>query len=181
MSVTMQIPNGIIRFKSWFMSGGIVLVVGIWLLSGQFGGADEQAIVGEQAQQSAPENAVRVRTQSAETVMRTIVVNGKTAPARIVHLAAETDGRVELIGAERGASLEKGNLIVRLDERDRSARLAQADAAKGFVLDGWTSNRYWRNWFQRTAAIRPPMNVIRAFRLELACLPSSQSVWSKPS
>jgi len=60
--------------------------------------------------------------------MRTIVVNGKTAPARITHLEAETDGRIEYVGAERGASLNTGDLIVRLDERDRSARLAQAEA-----------------------------------------------------
>jgi len=71
---------------------------------------------------------VRVRTQSAEEVMRTIVVNGKTAPARIVHLAAETDGRIEHIGAQRGANLGRGDVIVRLDERDRAARLAQAEA-----------------------------------------------------
>ena len=64
-------------------------------------------------------NAVRVRTQSAEEVMRTIVVNGKTAPARIAQLSAETDGRIEYIGADRGANLERGNLIVRMDERDR--------------------------------------------------------------
>ncbi len=124
----MQTPNGIKRFKSWFMSGGIVLVVVVWLLSGQLGADNEQAIDSEQAQVTTADNAVRVRTQSAEAVMRTIVVNGKTAPARIVQLAAETDGRVEFIGAERGASLEKGDIIVRLDERDRSARLAQAEA-----------------------------------------------------
>lgn len=124
----MHQPNGIKRFKSWFMSGGIVLVVVIWLVTGLFAGDEEQAVVGEKPQMTAPDNAVRVRTQSAEAVMRTIVVNGKTAPARIVHLAAETDGRVEFIGAERGASLEKGDVIVRLDERDRSARLAQAEA-----------------------------------------------------
>lgn len=128
MSIKMHQPNGIKRFKSWFMSGGIVLVVVIWLVTGLFAGDEEQAVVGEKPQMTAPDNAVRVRTQSAEAVMRTIVVNGKTAPARIVHLAAETDGRVEFIGAERGASLEKGDVIVRLDERDRSARLAQAEA-----------------------------------------------------
>jgi multidrug efflux system membrane fusion protein len=60
--------------------------------------------------------------------MRTIVINGKTEPARIVELAAETDGRVEFIGAKRGASLERGDIIARLDERDRAARLAQARA-----------------------------------------------------
>ena len=129
MTNKMQQHNGIKRFKSWFMSGGIVLVVTIWLLSGQLSGDEEaQQVMGSQARKAETENAVRVRTQSAETVMRTIVVNGKTAPARIVNLAAETDGRIVYTGAGRGASLEKGDIIVRLDERDRSARLAQAEA-----------------------------------------------------
>jgi hypothetical protein len=35
-----------------------------------------------------------VRTQSAEEVMRTIVVNGKTAPARIAQLSAVRELRV---------------------------------------------------------------------------------------
>lgn len=125
----MRQPNGIKRFKSWFMSGGIVMVVMIWLLSGQLSGDEEaQQVMGSQARKAETENAVRVRTQSAEAVMRTIVVNGKTAPARTVNLAAETDGRIEYIGAKRGASLNKGDIILRLDERDRSARLAEAEA-----------------------------------------------------
>jgi len=116
------------RSRSWLVSAGIVSVVALWLLSGQFGGDAEQDHSVQTAVADTTRNAVRVRTQSAEEVMRTIVVNGKTAPARIVNLAAETDGRIEHVGAERGASLERGNLIVRLDKRDRSARLAQAQA-----------------------------------------------------
>ncbi len=124
-------PGTITRHKSWLLSAGIVALAALWIVSGQFTSdadepdADNQAAAADAA---APQYAVRVRTQSAEEVMRTIVVNGKTAPARIVHLAAETDGRVEFIGAERGASLERGDVIVRLDERDRAARLAQAEA-----------------------------------------------------
>ena len=118
------------RYKSWLMSGGIVVLVTLWLASGQISGDESEPASRAQAvaAASAQRNAVRVRTQTAEEVMRTIVVNGATAPARIVTLAAETDGRVEFIGAERGASLERGDVIVRLDERDRSARLAQARA-----------------------------------------------------
>jgi multidrug efflux system membrane fusion protein len=117
------------RFRSWFVSAGIITVVTIWLLSGQLSGNEEtEQATAETVATTTLRNAVRVRTQSAEEVMRTIVVNGKTAPARITHLAAETDGRIEYVGAERGASLSRGALIVRLDERDRSARLAQAEA-----------------------------------------------------
>jgi multidrug efflux system membrane fusion protein len=69
-----------------------------------------------------------VRHQVAEEVTRVITVNGRTAPARIVQLKAETDGRVQSIGAARGERFDKGQVIVRLDQRDRSARLAQANA-----------------------------------------------------
>jgi multidrug efflux system membrane fusion protein len=118
------------RYKSWLLSGGIVIIVVLWLVSGQFEQDDPEPVGSIQAAAaaSAQRNAVRVRTQSAEEVMRTIVVNGETAPSRIVRLAAETDGRVEYVGAQRGASLQRGDVIVRLDERDRSARLAQAKA-----------------------------------------------------
>lgn len=117
------------RYRSWLISAGIVFLVSIWLLSGQIGadGEGEQATTANQAA-AAARSAVRVRTQSAEEVMRTITVNGKTAPARVAHLAAETDGSIEYIGAERGASLARGSVIIRLDERDRRARLAQAEA-----------------------------------------------------
>jgi multidrug efflux system membrane fusion protein len=125
---SMQFEN-INRYKSWLISVGIVVVVAIWLASGQIGSDDGEERSGATAPAtSSARNAVRVRTQSAEEVMRTITVNGNTAPARIAHLAAETDGRVVYIGAERGASLDRGEIIIRFDERDRTARLSQAEA-----------------------------------------------------
>ena len=118
------------KHRSWFYSAGIAVLITLWLLSGTLG-SDEPVDVDIEAAAKivdAPHSKVRVRTQTAEQVTRTIVVNGETAPARIVQISAETDGRVEMIGAERGANVERGGLLVRLDERDRSARLAQAEA-----------------------------------------------------
>lgn len=116
--------------KSWLMSAGIAIAIGAWLLSGQLDGHMEES--GEASGMSAANEelrtSVRVRYQVAEEVTRTITVNGKTAPARIVELNAETDGRIVAIGMERGERLDRGDVIVRLDERDRSARLAQAVA-----------------------------------------------------
>ena len=118
------------RHRSWFYSGGIAVLIMVWLASGSLGDDETPAddAYANATSVAAPQSKVRVRTQTAEEIVRTIVVNGKTAPARIVELSAETDGRVEFIGAERGASVERGGTIVRLDERDRSARLAQAHA-----------------------------------------------------
>lgn len=118
------------RHRSWFYSGGIAVLIMVWLASGSLGDDETPADDAHANANSiaAPQSKVRVRTQTAEEIVRTIVVNGKTAPARSVELSAETDGRVEFIGAERGANVERGGIIARLDERDRSARLAQAQA-----------------------------------------------------
>jgi len=123
-------PEFIQEHRSWFYSAGIALLITVWLVSGSFG-SDDSSEVAVKTVETSNENTqskVRVRTQSAETITRTIVVNGKTAPARIVELGAETDGRIEHIGAERGANVARGGVIVKLDLRDREARLAQAQA-----------------------------------------------------
>jgi multidrug efflux system membrane fusion protein len=119
------------KYRSWLYSAGIAILIAGWLLSGQFGNSDDATDERSAAiakTMIAPQSKVRVRTQIAEEVTRTIVVNGKTAPARVVELSAETDGRVASIGAKRGANIDRNTVIVRLDERDRSARLAQAEA-----------------------------------------------------
>jgi multidrug efflux system membrane fusion protein len=118
------------KHRSWYYSAGMAVLISLWLLSGTIGDDtdDSESAVASIPALDAPHSKVRVRTQSAEEIVRTIVVNGKTAPARIVELSAETDGRVVFIGAARGANVSRGGTIVRLDERDRSARLAQAKA-----------------------------------------------------
>ena len=77
---------------------------------------------------TAPFASVRVRHQFAEEFTRNIIVNGRTAPARIVELNAETDGRIIGVGVERGDRFDAGDVIGKLDQRDRRARLAQAEA-----------------------------------------------------
>jgi multidrug efflux system membrane fusion protein len=118
------------KFRSWLISAGIAVLVTLWLASGQFGNEAPEEEPPSVVATAPPgqQSSVRVRTQSAEEIMRTIVVNGQTAPARVVDMAAETDGRVEYIGATRGANVGRNAVIVRLDERDRKARLAQAEA-----------------------------------------------------
>ncbi len=116
-------------YKSWLVSAGIAIAISLWLFSGTLDESDDTVTADSApAEQENRLTSVRVRSLVAEEVTRTITVNGKTAPARVVELNAETDGRVIEIGTERGDRLDEGDLIVRLDERDRSARLAQAVA-----------------------------------------------------
>jgi len=113
--------------RSWLISGAIVVAIVLWLASGSTTQEPPQAGVGRQAN-TQDRTSVRVRQQVAEEVIRVIRINGRTQPARIVDLNAETEGRVISTGAERGARINAGGVVVRLDERDRRARLAQAEA-----------------------------------------------------
>jgi len=118
------------KYRSWLYSAGIALLVTAWVLSGQIQdettAATDSALT--QVVAESPHGKVRVRTQAAEEILRTIVVNGDTAPARTAELSAETDGRVVATVADRGANVNRGEIMLRLDERDRRARLAQARA-----------------------------------------------------
>ena len=121
--------NKLRRYKSWITSAGITIAIALWLASGHMGGGTK-SYGSEQDSQvtTAPFASVRVRHQFAEEFTRNIIVNGRTAPARIVELNAETDGRVIGVGVERGDRFDVGDVIVKLDQRDRRARLAQAEA-----------------------------------------------------
>ncbi len=121
--------NKLSRYKSWITSAAIALAIAVWLASGYLGD-DNKSYENEQRLEAtaAPRASVRVRHQVADEVTRNIIVNGRTAPARVVELNAETDGRVVGVGAERGERFDVGDIIVGLDDRDRHARLAQAEA-----------------------------------------------------
>ena len=122
-------PGILNKYKSWLTSGAITIAIALWLLSSQFTGKDTPGeLTGTMATRADTRVSVRIRTQTAEQVTRTITVNGKTAPARVVEINAETLGRVVEIGGKRGTRLENGEIIVRLDERDRHAKLAEATA-----------------------------------------------------
>ena len=156
------------RFKSWLLPAGIVVAVTLWVASGTLGNTEDEDTAANATAPAPARSAVRVRTQSAEEVMRTIVVNGKTAPARIANISAETDGRVEYIGAERGANLERGNLIVRLDERDRSARLAQAEATvQQRVVEFEARERLKSESYVSEAQLQEAIALLEAARAEL--------------
>jgi multidrug efflux system membrane fusion protein len=115
--------------RPWLLAALVAAAVIVWLASGSIGGP--QAPKEKQAAQvdtSVP-TRVQVRTQRAEPVTRVISVFGRTAPARSVEIKAETNGRVEAIKAARGQLVRKGEVMVRLDLRDRRARLEQMQAS----------------------------------------------------
>jgi multidrug efflux system membrane fusion protein len=71
---------------------------------------------------------VGVRHSNATAVDRVVAVSARTLPNRVVEIRGEAEGRVMSIEAERGALVRAGQPLVRLDLRDREARLAEAQA-----------------------------------------------------
>ena len=104
-------------YKSWFISAGIAVAITLWLMSGSLDNDETEETAATPVAQEDLMTSVRVRDLTAEEVTRTITVNGRTAPARIVELNAETTGRVVAIGVERGERLDRGQLVRARDSR----------------------------------------------------------------
>jgi len=158
------------KFKSWLISAAIAAAIGLWLLTGQVGHEDHAAPTAPRDDDQADaRTSVRVRTQAAEEVTRNIVVNGKTAPARKVELNAETDGRVVAVGGERGTRLNGGDVIVKLDTRDREARLSQARAiVKQRELEFAARDKLKDQSYVSEAQLQEAAALLEAARAELA-------------
>jgi len=156
-------------YKSWLVSAAITSAIALWLISGTIkGDTSIQDVTQVESQQGDIRPNVRVRHQTAEEVTRTIAVNGRTAPARIVELNAETDGRVVAVGQQRGDRLNHGDVIVRLDERDRSARLAQASATvKQRELEFAAREKLLGNSYVSEAQLQEAAALLEAAKAEL--------------
>jgi multidrug efflux system membrane fusion protein len=118
--------------RPWLVAAGVLVFLAVWVGSGLVGDRtphDAESASGAPgaAAETGPVD-VTVERIAAQPVTRVVTLSGRTAPARVVELKAETTGRVVAVGAPRGARVARGALIARLDDADRSARLAQAQA-----------------------------------------------------
>lgn len=123
--------------SSYIVAAVIAVAAAAWVASGQLVG-DDGTIVGapaatvdaappaEPAPAALPQ--VRVRTQTATPRAAEIVLRGRTEAVRAVELRAETRGTVKEIMVEKGATVAAGDVLIRLSQDDRLARLAQAKA-----------------------------------------------------
>jgi membrane fusion protein, multidrug efflux system len=115
--------------RPYFLALFITIILTLWLASGQMTrDATSQEAPTVAPPPPAPIVKVRIRELSAKPLTREIVLTGRTAPFRTVLLRAEVESRVVAIGAQRGARVKKGDLIVRLATDDRALRLKEAKA-----------------------------------------------------
>lgn len=128
--------------RPWIIAIGLTVIVALWLASGLTGGRPSTTTGADRPAKSPASPArVQVRAQQAEPVTRTISVYGRTAPARKVEIKAETSGRVTALGIARGEPAKAGQPLVKLDLRDRQARLEQARASVSEHQSAWEAQQ----------------------------------------
>jgi membrane fusion protein, multidrug efflux system len=121
--------------RSYVIALVIALALGGWMASGQpavralFGGSDDREVppMATPALQD-HRKSVRVAVSEAVPVAPQLVLHGRTEPFREVVLRAETYGRVQEVLVPKGALVEAGQRLIRLDPREREAMVDQARA-----------------------------------------------------
>lgn len=113
--------------QSYITAGGVVLVIGIWMLSGQF---TDQAPVARSAmpEQAATAIPVRARVMTARIHQGEAVVRGRTEANRKVELRARAQGHVRALPFAKGARVREGDMICQLTLDARGANTEEARA-----------------------------------------------------
>ncbi len=165
--------------RSTLIAALLAIAVGLWLASphlgldrwlpGGDGGVTAAAPAGPEAAPPASNaeriTAVRTRQSVAAPMAREIVLNGRTEANRMVRVAAETAARVVELPRQKGERVAAGDLIARLDQRDREAALAEARATLDQrELDYEAARRLGERGFQadtRVAEARATLELAR--------------------
>ena len=119
--------NAFKRHQSVIYALGIVLLLSLWLASGYLASDSREPKAADTATRSSVQR-VRVRVPDKQRIVEEVVLNGRTEPARAVTIRAEVEGRIVGLPARHGASVAAGDVIARIDSRDRQARLSEAAA-----------------------------------------------------
>lgn len=108
-----------------FFALGLALLVVVWLLSGLGAEAEDDTTLATE-ESEAGVLRVLVKDSSAQDMVREAVVAGFSEPLQMTKIRAEVGGRVIETPVERGASVKAGQIILRLDQRDRPGQLQKA-------------------------------------------------------
>lgn len=116
--------------RSYVISALLAVAATAWVLSGQLNSAEQPEAKKAPADLSvsATQAKVRVRNQDAEPLTTAIRLRGFTEAERAVEIKSEARGRVIEVSVAKGSRVEAGEIIARLAEEYRPARLQKAKA-----------------------------------------------------
>ena len=105
----------------------LALVVGLvgWMGSGYVLPSPEEEVAAAPAGPRAV--TVAVRPSEAQVVTRTLSAEGQALPERETAVPAETSGEIAEVLVEKGARVEAGDLIARIDPAQRASDLVRAE------------------------------------------------------
>ncbi|MDX2072890.1 MAG: efflux RND transporter periplasmic adaptor subunit [Alphaproteobacteria bacterium] len=108
----------------------IVIVVLVWIGTGLVLGTKREDMAAPTGESGGGfQKLLKIEELSARPYTRLVSLNGYTKANRMVEMKPEVDGKVVELPVKKGDMVEKGEIIVRLDDRDRKEKLAQARAA----------------------------------------------------
>lgn len=126
----MSIKQKMKHFTPKKISIVIIVIVLVWIGTGLlFGTSREDKAEKPATSGSDIQKLLKIETLNAQPYTRAIMINGFTKANRMVEMKPEVEGKVVELPVKKGSVVEKGQLIVRLDDRDRKEKLAQAKAA----------------------------------------------------
>ncbi|MDO8839208.1 MAG: efflux RND transporter periplasmic adaptor subunit [Parvibaculum sp.] len=117
--------------RSHLIAIGIGVAIGLWFISGLFGGSNgdiNEMTAAERDAANAIVPQVRVVTSTATARQGTVAIRGRTAAKRAVEVRAETQGTVSELPVEKGARVKAGEVLCGINLDARDAQLAEAKA-----------------------------------------------------
>ncbi|TQV87634.1 efflux RND transporter periplasmic adaptor subunit [Aliikangiella coralliicola] len=112
--------------KPWIIAIGVIAILTIWMMSGSK--SENNAKESAEKLENKTLTKVRVERRLATEIASVIELHGRTEADRRAKLSAETSGRVKSILVKRGEVVEKSQVLIKLDEKDKQLRLQQAKA-----------------------------------------------------
>ncbi len=115
--------------------------------------------------------SVRVRHSAALPHQRDITLLGQTDIIKDATVTAETSGQITRLEARKGQWLNKGDVILRIDMKDRLARLREAEARVRYETIGFEAARKLAGKkFQSEVRLAEEASELEEARAELASI-----------
>ena len=157
--------------RSYLTAIAVTLLIAGWMLLGQFNdkASDKAESTAADVSTSAKPMLVAVLPHQAQTITLYTIAQGHTEPNRAVTVRAETKGRISEVVAIEGEAITTGSVLVRLEMRDRQARLKKTQALLQERERGYArAKQLDTQGFQSQRLTDEQLSALEAVRAELA-------------
>ena len=114
--------------RSTYLALSLLVLLGVWMLSGAL--SEDEAVSEKQVVERNEKAPMRVKVEEliAKEISQEIILQGKLEPARQVEIKSQLATTVADVIAQKGATVEAGDVLVSMSLDDREALVQQAQA-----------------------------------------------------